>query len=469
MLLLVLIDIPIGTPTNSIFLKGESEMNEKVQKPISRRKFLRTAAGFAAGTAGLSVLAACAPPAAGPSGDTQPGSQPAAKEPVKIMTWTWYTETENEYNKACEDFNSAQSDIIAENRVYGSSEYLQVLEAAIAGGKGPDILGPHVHAIEYGLAGQTIDLIPAFGEDFLTKFFPSTRRQFTVEGKQYAIGWMAQTFGFFYNPALFEQVGLSATPEIWEDIVDIAPKFKEAGIIPWAFNNADKWLGCDFYLPLITQATDNPDLVYELDDHVDPNVSWDSQPVVDSLKKFDMLVKGKVFQDGVNGTNWDQSTALFYSGKAAMFFAGSWVPAGIVQNAPPEFAQSYRVFKTPAWATGKRHWCGNQAGAALAVYSKGNVDESVTFLKYLYDDERYSEIMNSSFSMPSTIQAAEKVDDPIMKEMTSWLPDGAPHILFGKGSWDAVSNNVQALTGELMTPEQVAAQIEADVVAARSR
>lgn len=445
-------------------------MSEKAQRPMSRRTFIKAAAGY---TAGLSLLAACAPaaPTTAPKAgeDTKPQEAPAAKEPVKVVTWTWYTETEKEYNKAVEDFNKSQTEIVAENRVYGSSEYLQVLEAAIAGGKGPDILGPHVHAIEYGLAGQTIDLLPAFGEEFLAKFFPSTRRQFTANGKQYALGWMAQTFGFFYNPALFEKVGLSATPETWDNIVEIAPKFKDAGIIPWAFNNADKWLGCDFYLPLITQATDNPDLVYDLDDHTKADVSWDSAPVVDSLKMFEKLVKGKVFQDGVNGTNWDQSTALFYSGKAAMFFAGSWVPAGIVTDASPEFAKSYRVFKTPAWAEGKRHWCGNQAGAALAVYAKGHVDESVKFLKYLYDDDRYVAIMNNSFSMPSTIEAAKKVEDPIMKEMTSWLPDGAPHILFGKGSWDAVSNNVQALTGELKTPEEVAKQIEADVVAARGR
>jgi ABC-type glycerol-3-phosphate transport system substrate-binding protein len=331
------------------------------------------------------------------------------------------------------------------------------------------MFGPHVHAVEYGLAGQTIDLNAAFDATFLEKFFPSTRKQFTAEGKQYALGWMAQTFGFFMNPALFDQAGVTDIPETWDDIIAVSEKFKAANIIPWAFNNADKWLGCDYYLPLITQATDDPDLVYKLDDHTEDGITWDCPPVVDSLNMFDKLVKAQVFQDGVNGTNWDQALAMLYGGKAAMFFAGSWVPAGIVTDAPPEFASTYKVFKTPAWAQGKPHWCGNQAGAAYAIYAKGHTDESVKFIEWLYEDQRYVDIMNNSYSMPSTSQAAALITDPIMKEMTSWLPDGAPHILFGKGSWDAVSNNVQSITGQTATSAEVAAQIEADVVASRSQ
>jgi ABC-type glycerol-3-phosphate transport system substrate-binding protein len=451
-------------------------MSPESRSHQSRRQFLRS---LLATAASLPVLAACGgsqtPPNAPQADATAAGAgaqptaaAPAQSGPVKVTMWTWYTEQEKEFPQLAAEFNKANPGITVETRVYGESEYLPVLEAAIAGNKGPDILGPHVHAIEYGLAGQTIDLKSELGEDFLKDFFPSTRRQFTAEGKQFAVGWMAQTFGFFYNPALFQKASVQP-PETWDDLIVVAEKLKAAGIIPWAFNNGDKWLGADFSLPLITQATDNPDLVYDLDDHTKAGVSWDSQPVIDTLARVDQLVKAEVFQEGVNGTNWDQSTAMFYAGKAAMFFAGSWVPQGIATDAPPEFAKSYQIFKTPAWAPGKRHWCGNQAGAALAVYAKGNVLEALKFLKFLYEPERYSKTMNATLSMPSTAAAADRVDNPIMKEMTSWLPDGAPHILFGKGSWDAVSNGVQAITGQSKTPKEVAQQMEADVKSARAR
>jgi len=259
------------------------------------------------------------------------------------------------------------------------------------------------------------------------------------------------------------------TPETWDELMDISDDIRDSGVIPWAFNNAGRWLGADFFLPLITQATDDPELVYDLDAHTKPGVSWNSEPVIEALTLVDRLVKANLFQEGVNGTDWDQSTGMFYSGKSAMFFAGSWVPQGIVQDAPPEFAKTYRMYETPAWAEGKRHWCGNQAGAALGVYAHGHIPEALEYLKFIYEDERYSGTMNNSLSMPSTMAAAELVEDPIMKEMTSWLKDGAPHILFGKGSWDAVGNAVQAVTGQLLTPEEAAEQMENDVVDARSR
>jgi raffinose/stachyose/melibiose transport system substrate-binding protein len=262
--------------------------------------------------------------------------------------WTWYEEQKDEFPKLDEEFNKSQSKIKMTSRIYGTNEYLPVLESAVAGGKAPDIFGPHVHAMEYGKAGQAVDLMPLLGEEFLKGFFPSTRRQFTADGKQYALGWMAQTFGFFYNPGLFEKAGVKTTPETWDDLIAIAAELKRSGIIAWTFNESDKWLGADFFLPLITQATDNPDLVYDLDEHEKSGVSWDSEPVIKALQLVDKLVKAGVFQDGVTGTDWDTSTATFYGGKAAMMFAGSWVPQGIAQNAPPEFAKSYKVFKTPA-------------------------------------------------------------------------------------------------------------------------
>jgi ABC-type glycerol-3-phosphate transport system substrate-binding protein len=454
-------------------------MSEEKKQKMSRREFLRSASILAA----LPLIASCGGPATPAPSDTgaseaQPAEGEAAEtktedaaapagEPVKITMWTWYTEQEQEFPKLVEEFNEANPNIEVENRIYGGEEYLQVLEAAIAGGTGPDILGPHVHAIEYGLAGQTVALNDTLGEEFLSQFFPSTRRQFTAEGKQYAIGWMAQTFGFFYNPPMLEAAGVEV-PGTWDELIAASAGIKETGAIPWAFNESDKWLGADFFLPLITQVTDNPDLVYELDDHT-TGASWDSEPVIEALGLIPKLVEAGVFQEGVNGTDWSQSTALFYSGKAAQFFAGSWVPQGIATDAPPELAEAYRVFKTPAWASGKKNWCGNQAGAALAINAKGHIPESAEYIKFIYEPERYSRTMNNSLSMPSTSASAEQVDSPIMKEMTSWLVDGAPHILFGKGSWDAVSNAVQGVFGLTLTPADAAKQIEADVVAARSR
>lgn len=420
---------------------------------ISRRNLLKSAA-----------VTAAALPFVGPNAF---GSFARAQGTTDLSIWTWYLEQQDEFPKLDAEFNAQFPNIRAESRIYNQTEYLQLLPAAVAGGSAPDIFGPHVYALNYGEAGQIVDLNEVMGEEFVSQFFPSTRSQFSVGNKQYAVGWMSQTFGFFYNPPLLEQVG-ATPPETWDELIEVAGELKAAGLIPWTFNEADKWLGADFFLPLITQVTDDTSLVYKLDAH-EGDVSWNSEPVVEALELVDRLVKASVFQEGTVGTNWDQSLAIFYSGRAAMMFAGSWVPQGIAQNASPEFAETYRVFKTPALASGKRHWTGNQAGAALSIYAHGDVEAAAEYLRFIYDTDRYARTMNNSLAMPSTDAAASQVSDPIMKTMTSWLPDGAPHILYGQGSWDAVSNAVQGVFAQTLTPAEAAQQMEQDVIAARKR
>lgn len=425
------------------------------KKGLSRRDFLKAS--------GLTILPIAAQ-------HLPPFASRAFAQAVELSMWTWYQEQIDEFPRLDAEFNESHPGIHMTTTLYGgTADYLPVLEAALAGGVAPDILGPHVHAIEYGLAGQTVDLKTVLDEDFLSQFFPATRLQFSSGDAQYAVGWMAQTFGFFYNPPLFEAAGITAPPETWDQLIEYAQAIKGTGMIPWTFNESDKWLGADFFLPLITQVTDDPNLVYDLDAHTKEGVSWNSEPVITALQLVERLRDGGVFQDGMVGTDWNTSTALFYAGGAAMMFAGSWVPQGIVQNAPPEFASTYRVFKTPSWADGKPHWTGNQAGAALAVSANERVEQSVEFLQWLYEPDRYALTMNNSLSMPSTEAAAELVEDPIMKEMTSWLPEGAPHILFGAGSWDAVSNAVQGVFAGTLTAAEAAEQMENDVVSVRSR
>ena len=71
--------------------------------------------------------------------------------------------------------------------------------------------------------------------------------------------------------------------------------------------------------------------------------------------------------------------------------------------------------------------------------------------------------------MPCTKQAAASVTGQDIKTMAQWLLDGegAPHILFGQGSLDAVSNGVVSVINGTATPAAAATAIEAAVVQAR--
>jgi raffinose/stachyose/melibiose transport system substrate-binding protein len=431
---------------------------------ISRRDFLRDAGIVSSGA----VLAA---------GGMRSGAssmlsgRPRARRPssvTNIAIWSWYTEDEPVWPKIQAEFHDAYPSLKVTPRTFGTlADYSPVIESAVSAGTAPDILAPATLAISYGQAGIVLDLKKELGSSFLADFFPSINAEYSLDGKQYAIGWEAQMFGMFYNPTLLAKAKVDF-PETWADVIDSVPKFRRLGLVPVALNGNPSNNAADFFLPLITQASNNPNLCLELDQLTKPGVSWNSKPVIDAFTMLDNLVKADVFETGADGVTYDEALALFYTGKSAMLSFGSFIIPGLKTAATPAFNKLYNVGMWPAWSSGAKHWSANQAGAGWSVNAHGNVDAALTFLKWLYEPSRYAGVMNASDDMPATIDAAAKTANPLQRKMASWITDnGCDHILFGVGSETAAGNVAAAVIGGKLTPTQAAAQVQSQVLAAR--
>ncbi|MGP4111352.1 ABC transporter substrate-binding protein [Streptomyces sp. 4N509B] len=425
----------------------------------SRRQVLRASALGTAAFAAAPLLSACGGSSGGSSG-----------RPV-VRLWHWYNEQRDQWPRLVEEFQEAHPDIEVRNRLFGSpDEYLPALQAAVAAGDPPEVFAPHVLALEYGRNGITANLREELGESFVGEFFDSANGLFSDGDGQYAVGWMAQTFGVFYDPAALADAGTDV-PETWDDLIEVARAVRDTGREPLVLSNNPGTSGLDFWLPLITQITDDPELVVRLDQQRD-GASWESPEVVESLELVERLRQEEVFAANPNGIAGNQAEQMLYTGQAAMLFSGSWTPQGFAQEAPPEFVENYRVMRNPALRSGARHWTANQAGAAFAVSATSpHKDAALEFLRFTFEADRYSRIMNESNSMPCTKTAAERVEDPVMADMTSWLTDGdgAPHILMGRGSSDSAANGLAALLGGESSPDDVAADIQAGVERAAAR
>ncbi|WP_422116526.1 ABC transporter substrate-binding protein [Brachybacterium sp. UNK5269] len=423
---------------------------------IPRRTALKYGATTTAAVAAAAGLAACGGSGGG-SGQTE------------VRMWSWYNEQQEVLPRVIAEFEEKNPSITVTNRLFGSpDQYLPALQAAVSGGDLPEIFAPHTRALEYGKNGISLDIKAALGADFTDQFFDSANNQYTLDGAQYGIGWMAQTFGIFYNPALLEAAGVEGEPETWDDLIAAAELLQSSGVAPLAASFNPGTSGLDFFLPLITQVTDDPTWYLSLDQG-EEGFAYTSPEVVEALQLFEKIVQGNVFQDGAGATQGPEATQMFYTSLSAMLFSGSWTPQGLGQDADPEFVKSYKVMKTPAISSGQRHWTANQAGAGWAVTSdEKKQDATLEFLQFLYSDEQYSKLMNESDSMPATKAAAEKIENPIMKQMTSWLldGDGCPHIPFGPGSSEAGGPLSNILNGS-GAPEQVAQEMQEAVENAR--
>ena len=440
--------------SNNPFQRGSSFVSSE----FDRRKLLKLGATVAAGAAASGVLAACS--SGGGSGSSSGGT-------ATVRIWSWYTEMKDTLPAVITDFEAKNPNIKIDSRIFGTpDQYLPALTAAVSGGDVPEIFAPHVRAITYGEQGISADLEKELGSSFLQNFFPPTNQEYTKDGKQYAVGWEAQTFGLFYNPDIFKQAGVNGEPETWDDLIQAAAKINAVGKASVSISCNPTTSALDFFLPLITQVADDPTYYLKLD-QLQEGYAYTDKVVVQALELNDRIVKAKVFQPGTTGTSGDQAQQLFYTEGAAMFFAGSWTPSGLITNAPAAFVKKYKVMKTPAIKSGARHWTADQAGAGFAVSETSkNKDAALTFLKYLYSDAVYSDLMNKSNAMPSTQSAAGQITNPMLKLMTSWLPDGCPHIPFGAGS-SAAGDPLGKIFDQSASPATVAQEMQVAVLNAK--
>ncbi|MCL2514596.1 MAG: extracellular solute-binding protein [Microbacteriaceae bacterium] len=436
---------------------GESPLGSAFSRvQLDRRTLLRAgAAGLGAATT-ASLLAAC-------SG----GSSSASGGKATVRVWSWYTDSKDVLPQVVKDFEDKHPNISVQLRTFGTpDQYLPALTAAVSGGDVPEIFAPHVRALTYGEQGISADLKKDLGSDFLTDFFDAENQEYSTGGKQYAVGWEAQTFGIFYNPDIFSQAGVDGEPETWDDLIAAAAKINALGKSSVAFSANPGTSALDFFLPLITQVTDDPTWFLKLD-NLEKGYTWTSDPVVQALELNDKIVKAKVFQPGTTGTSGDQATQAFYTGSAAMLFAGSWIPQGLIQNATPDFVKKYKIMKTPAIRSGARHWTADQAGAGFAVSETSkNKEAALELLKYLYSPDVYSKLMNDSNAMPATQSAVDRIANPQVKLMASWLPDGCPHIPFGPGS-SAAGDPLTKIFDQKAGPSEVAKEMQQAVLNAK--
>jgi raffinose/stachyose/melibiose transport system substrate-binding protein len=365
-------------------------------------------------------------------------------------------------------FESAHPGVDIQTNFIGFGQYLPTLEARTAGEELPDVFYGHVKAAELGRAGLAVNYAEIYEPEYFERFYPGPLRQFTFDdGAIYALPWTAQMFGIFVNDTIMTELGLEP-PNTWDDLIEMAPTINEAGYIPLTWGNLEANVCPDFVLPIITQYGGD---VYALDDLTDPEVSWDSEPVVNALAMVQRLSEAGVFIPGINGVADDAARQLFFQSRGAMMYTGSWVPAIIEAEAPPEIVENYYVWKNPALTEDGIHWSGDGSGEGLVVNANGaNVDLALELVDYMLSDEVYAIHIQGAQNMPAQPSALQYVENESVQEMTGWLEtDGSDHILFGQGNWDALSAVCSSILDGTITPEDGAAQIQADIMATRSR
>lgn len=202
----------------------------------------------------------------------------------------------------------------------GGDSAMAVLKARVINGSPPgaaQIIGPN---IQYwaGLGFLQSLSNPALQADGL--LYPVVDDLIRVDGRVVAaplsihrINWM------WLNPAVFERLELPL-PTTWSQLMRVAPRLREAGVVPLAHGNQPWQNATLFEVLLLSEA--GPDFYRRYFVEHDPQLLEDARVIA----TFERLRQLKSLMDpGMFNRSWQDASRMVADGEAAAQIMGDWV------------------------------------------------------------------------------------------------------------------------------------------------
>ena len=270
--------------------------------------------------------------------------------------------------------------------------------------------------------------------------------------------------GFWYNKKLFAQNGVKE-PRTWDDLLAAAEKFKQKGIQPFSASGDQKW-------PLTRLIGGYAARKYGADvmDRVRAGSLKLTDPgFVEAARVVQDMGKKGYFGAGVNTIDYDTAVNTFLTGKAAMFYMGSWELRSFNDKTKDKIgAENIGFFNTPLVKGGKgslSDWSIN-TGLTVGVNQKQNDAALGDWMKYVFSN--YGNRAMSDLGMLTGFKVTKTpANVPMLTSMTQQKLNGAKKgYLWFEGYFSpkatAISqDNVQPLVTGDLTPEDYMAQLQA--------
>jgi raffinose/stachyose/melibiose transport system substrate-binding protein len=367
-----------------------------MMRAVSKTVAMATAVLLAAGVAGCSAQGS-------PSG-TGAGAGGGDVTDVTEVTWWKLSDpapaAQEAIAQVIADFEAANPDIriIVEER--STDAHKDSLRTALGTSGAPDIFfswaGPGLGG-EFINAGASLNLEKYYDEyGWADRFSGATLDTVTQYGGYDGVPYTQRGEAIFYNKELFAQAGIATVPSTYDELVDAADKLVAAGITPIQFGGTVNWhvmrlldallethCGTEGYQALVTGGA-----------------SWaDEACVTETYEQF-ALWTTDYLNPGFISINNDESSALFYSGRAAMAFEGDWFNQVVRDNGMDE--ANVGIFPFP---TGTGRIYGFNENNYITSNSD-NPDEAARFLDYLTSEEA-QRTLNSAFGGQSVNTAVQ--------------------------------------------------------------
>ena len=337
-----------------------------------------------------------------------------------------------------------------------------LIQTRLRSGNGPDVFGYDTGPGFAGVlakAGLLYNLT-AHAKSSNWPIYSWAKPSVTFSGKFYGIPDQIEEVGLFYNKTLFSQMGLPA-PTTMAALESDAAAIKKAGKIAFAAGNKEGWEGGH----LLSMAMSSSVGGATMQQYVTNKEDWGSTAVQAAIGDWATFQKDGYLPPSPNAVTYDNSNALFYSGKAAMDPTGTWLIQDF--SSAVKFDVGFVPFPSPT-STGIPST--DLGGGTFMAAGSKHVTAALKLMDFLVSPTRGKwEISN--YQIPAyPVDTTDSTVSPLFQEVikdTAGYSKGEGNVgfnidvnetdVFNKAMWDGMQGVLSAKT----TPAQLAANLQA--------
>lgn len=397
-------------------------------------------------------LAACGGGSDTPTETNAPAVESTGKT---VVYWSMWESTEPQGQAIAEAIEAfeAETGIDVDVQFKGRTGIREGLQPALDAGTVIDVFDEDIDRVNATFASYLLDL-----EDLVAQYnYEETANSGLIAACRTAAGGTLKTipyqpnvFAFFYNNAIFEEVGVTA-PTTWDELLDVCAKIKAAGYTPITCDDAYITCMIGYHLGRLVGEDGVKDIVM--------NGDWDSAAVQQFAEDYAELASLGYFSANIESNVWptgqNQELAL---GSAAMYLNGSWLPNEVKDLAGDDFV--WGCFAYPALDGGVNGGeTGNFGAQVFGINNKTEVaDEAFQLIQYLTKGEADANLAITSVGIPADSTNTEWHElmvnvKPVMDGITdrfSW----AVGVESNNDITPAIKENVLKLCGGSITADQ---------------
>lgn len=239
-------------------------------------------------------------------------------------------------------WNEANPLTPVEHSIIAHEDFKQAIRAYLTAEPAPDVLtwfaGERARFfIDRGLIADISDVFAEYG--FNEAYAPGFVALATVDDKQYFLPTSYYWWAVYYRPSIFEQVGITAVPETWDEFLGACDTLNEAGITPITIGTRYPWTAAAWF-DYLNMRLNGPQF------HVDLMLlkeSYTDERVKTVFEYWQQLFDHNCFIEDAAAYAWQEALTPMTEGTAAMYLMGQF----IVDSYPDELEEDLDFFRFP--------------------------------------------------------------------------------------------------------------------------